>query len=108
MTDLISESIMPHAGTSDAAAMGRGEPGLPTGFTWRDRSFDINEILESWKHSSRESSRTGADLYLRRHYYKLAMSDGTIWIVYCLRQVPRSGNPKRMWFLYTVERTANE
>ena len=80
----------------------RGEPGLPKGFTWRGDDIVIGELLESWKHSSREGGAAG-DLYLRRHYYRLRMEDATVWTVYFVRQTPRSGNPKQRWYLYTVE-----
>ena len=103
MPDLVSESITPLAGTFDAAGMGRGEPGLPTGFTWRGETCDVVELLETWKHSSREGGRASADLYLRRHYYRLRMSDASTRTVYFVRQAARSGNPKKRWFLYTVE-----
>lgn len=103
MAELISEPITPHAGTFDTTSMGRGEPGLPKGFTWRDGSVDIVERISAWKHSSREGGGAG-DLYLRRHYYKLRMSDGCIWTIYFVRQTPRTGNPKNRWFLYTIER----
>lgn len=102
MADLISEPITPFAGTFDTSAMGRGEPGLPRGFNWRDHDFEIAQTLETWKHSSREGGGAG-DLYLRRHYYKLRMSDDSIWTVYFIRQTPKTGNPKSRWFLYTRE-----
>ena len=102
MAVFFSEPITPQAGTSDTAKMGRGEPGLPTGFEWRSESFDIVEELSAWKHSSREGGGAG-DLYLRRHYYKLRMSDEAVWTVYFVRQTPRSGNPKSRWFLYTID-----
>ena len=103
MPELVSEPITPDAGTFAAAAMGRGEPGLPAGFTWRDENVKIVELLATWKQSSREGGGAG-DLYLRRHYYKLRMSDESTWTVYFVRQTPKSGNPKQRWFLYTVER----
>ena len=104
MAELISESITARKGTFDASRMGRGEPGLPTGFDWRGDSIDIEERLETWKHSAREGARAGGELYLRRHYYRLRMSDNTIWTVYFTRQAPRSGDAKARWFLYTIER----
>jgi len=103
MPELISEPITPHPGTSDTSRMGRGEPGLPSGVEWRGTSCDLLEELEAWKESSREGSRAGGKLYLRRHYFRLRMSDNTIWTVYCTRQAPRSGDPKKRWFLYTIE-----
>ena len=102
MAELISEPITPHTGTFDTTSMGRGEPGLPTGFTWRGKSAEVLERISAWKESSREGGGAG-DLYLRRHCYSLRMSDGSIWTVYFVRQTPRSGNPKNRWFLYTIE-----
>jgi len=103
MAELVSEPIAPHAGTFDAASMGTGGPGLPTGFTWRDRSYDIVDIQSAWKESSREGSHAQGELYLRRHYYTLKMDDDSVWTVYFIRQTPRTGNPKKRWFLYTVD-----
>ena len=103
MTELISEPITPHSGTSDTGSMGQGEPGLPAGFDWRDNSLEVVQQLGAWKQSSREGARAGGELYLRRHYYKIRMSDDSVWIVYFLRQAPRSGNPKKRWFLYSRE-----
>ena len=103
VTELISEPITPHPGTFEATRMARGEPGLPGGFDWRGCSTKVVELIGAWKESSREGGRAGGDLYLRRHYYRLRMSDGRLWIVYFVRQTPRSGNPKARWFLYTIE-----
>ena len=105
MSEFVSESITPLPGAFDTAAMGRGEPGLPGGFTWRGENYDMVERLAQWKHSSREGSRAQGELYLRRHYYKLLMSDGTTWTVYFTRQPSPSGSPKRRWFLYQIDTT---
>lgn len=103
MAELISEPLTP-AGAFDTQAMARGEPGLPSAFRWRDEVYVVRDLLRKWKHSTHEGGHTGGDLYLRRHYYLLRMSDGTLWTVYFLRQSPRSGKPTRRWFLYTIER----
>lgn len=102
MAVFFSEPITPRAGSFDTTRMGRGEPGLPKGFTWRGREHVIVELVGSWKHSSREGGGAG-ELYLRRHYYKLRMSDGSLWTIYFVRQTPKSGNPKSRWFLYTID-----
>lgn len=102
MSELISEPITPHAGTFDTTAMARGEPGLPTGFTWRDKSYEIVECVRAWKESSREGSHAQGELYLRRHCYELRMDDCSRWTVYCTRQTPKTGNPKQRWFLFTL------
>jgi hypothetical protein len=104
-TEFVSESIRPRPASFDAPAMGRGEPGLPGGFQWRDAWYDVVERLDQWKKTSSEGGRAGGDVYLRRHYYRLGMSDGSVWTVYCVRQPPKTGSPKALWYLYTIERT---
>lgn len=104
--EFVSEPIAPVGGTADLSAMARGEPGLPNGFEWQAARFEIVERLEQWKQSSPEGGRAGNEVYLRRHYYRLRMSDGAIWVVYFARQAARSASPKRRWYLYTVERQA--
>lgn len=104
MDEFVSETITPHKGVFDTAAMAAGEPGLPRGFTWRDESFDVVERLESWKQSGPEKGRSHGERYLRRHYYRLRMSDGAIWTVYFTRQPQQSGSARQRWFLYSIER----
>lgn len=103
MSEFVSEPVIPLKGTSNAAAMARGEPGLPEAFDWRERTYKVVEVLERWKQSSREGGHAQGELYLRRHYYKLRMDDGTTWTVYLVRQTPKSGSPKRRWFLYSID-----
>jgi len=103
MTEFVSEPIRPRAASFDTAAMGRGEPGLPVAFEWRGTWYEVLERVAQWKESAPEGGKTGGEVYLRRHCYKLRMSDGSTWTVYCVRQPPRSGSPKALWYLYTVE-----
>ena len=103
MSEFVGEAIEAGSVTFDTEAMSRGEPGLPNGFRWRGEDYDIVGLMDRWKGTSREGARAGGEVYLRRHYYKLGMSDGSVWTVYFVRQAPRSGRPMRRWFLYTVE-----
>jgi hypothetical protein len=106
MPEFVSEPVKPLPGAFDTAGMGRGEPGLPAGFNWRDADYTIIRRLGQWKLSTPD--RTG-EVYLRRHYYELQMSDGARWTVYFVRQTPKSGSPKTRWFLYSLEpMTSNE
>lgn len=98
MWEFISEPIAP-CGAIDTAAMARGEPGLPAAFEWRGERFEVVDVLGVWKESSREGDRAAGELYLRRHCYQLRMSDGSTWQVYFTRQTPRTGSPRRRWFL---------
>ena len=103
MLEFVSEPITPVAGSFDAEAMSRGEPGLPGGFQWRGEVFTVVGMLGKWKDTSAEGARAGGDVYLRRHCYELRMSDGAKWNVYFTRQNPRSGSHKIRWYLYTRE-----
>jgi hypothetical protein len=100
--EFISEVILPVGPSFDAGAMSRGEPGLPQAFEWRGRKLMITSRIEQWKATSAEGGRAAGQVYLRRHYYRLGMSDGSVWTVYFTRQTPPSGSPKSRWFLYTI------
>ncbi|MCG3180961.1 MAG: hypothetical protein BIFFINMI_03327 [Phycisphaerae bacterium] len=108
MADLVSEPIEALPGTFDASAMARGEPGLPSGFRWREQEHRIVEVMRAWKKSQREGGV--GELYLRRHYYQLRMSDGAVWEIYFTRQAPpgRGRRSRRQrWFLYTRDGPAD-
>jgi Family of unknown function (DUF6504) len=102
--EFVSEPLRP-AGPRDTAAMGRGEPGLPAAFEWRGRRFDVLSTQAAWKESSPEGRRAGNEVYLRRHCYRLRMSDGSVWSVYFTRQAPRGGSARQRWFLYSRAET---
>jgi hypothetical protein len=104
--EFVSEPLVPHAGTFDVRDMAAGLPGLPTGFDWRGESHQVGQRLETWKQSVAEGGRSGGERYLRRHYFRLRMSDGAIWTVYFVRQAPRGASGRQRWFLWTVQRGA--
>ncbi len=97
---LISEPITPVELSFNTEAMSRGEPGLPSGFTWRGRTFTIRRRRGGWKKIGPSAE---GDPYLRRHFHELEMEDGSVWVVYCIRQpAGRHGRGPR-WFLRTVD-----
>lgn len=98
--EFVSEPIDVAGGALDIAAMGRGEPGLPAAFRWRGEVRAVRTILHRWKFTSAEGGHAKGEVYLRRHYYRVCMDDGSEWVVYFVRQTPRSGSPRRRWFLY--------
>lgn len=104
MIEFVSEPLTPRRATFDTAAMARGEPGLPTGFAWRGEWFDVVECLERGKQSGPEVGRLDGERYLRRHTYRLRMTDGAIWSVYFTRHTPRRGPRAKRWFLHSIER----
>ena len=99
--EFISEPITPAPGTADTRAMGRGEPGLPKRFTWRDSEYIVVETLGAWKTSSREGGV--GELYLRRHWYKVQTDRGDRLTLYCERQSRNRARPKARWFIYSRE-----
>jgi hypothetical protein len=101
--DLVSELLKPDRASFDAAAMARGIPGLPTGFTWRERHYAVAELLESWKQSEPCDHHSG-ERYYRKHFYRFRVDTGKVWTVYALRHVKRGENPRNRWWLYTIER----
>jgi len=98
----ISESIKPVPGTSDTAAMTRGEPGLPGRFVWRDQEYEVAAVREVWKESG--PCRSGsAEQYLRKHWFKFETTEGLTMTVYFERQARSRRQNKARWWLYTVE-----
>lgn len=100
--EFICEPMTPAAGTGDAQAMARGLPGLPSRFVWRETEYEVAEVLATWKTSGRE--RGGTEIYLRRHWFQIRTTSGHVMSVYCDRQARDRKNPKRRWWVYTVER----
>lgn len=100
--EFVSEPIRPVGAARDTASMARGEPGLPSGFAWRGREYHVVRIEERWKASGTEGGRADGERYLRRHYYRLHVSDGSHWVVYFVRQA-RAGTGRQRWFLYSIE-----
>jgi hypothetical protein len=95
----ISEPIVVLSGPADGAAMARGEPGLPSIFTWRDQRFEIVEVLERWKESGACRHGSG-ERYLRKHWYKVRTDDQQIMTLYFERQARSKSQSKKRWWLY--------
>ncbi len=100
--EFISEPILPVPGHTQAAGMARGEPGLPLRFTWRDVEYRVDRVLETWKTSGPCHHGSG-EMYLRRHWYRVATDPPLVMTLYCERQARTAKRPKARWFLYTVE-----
>jgi len=97
----ICEPLTPVAGAGDAAAMARGEPGLPAVFTWRDVEYRVAGVIRTWKTSS--PCRSGsAEMYLRRHWYEILTDPPLVMTVYCDRQAKDRKRPKARWWVYTI------
>lgn len=102
--DFVSECITPLSADFDTRAMGSGGPGLPGGFRWREGEFHVAEVLESWKESGPERGKLAGERYLRRHVWRVRMTDGTIWTIYFVRHTSPGASQRRRWFLYEIQR----
>ena len=102
----ISEPITPESGTFAAAAMARGEPGLPAAFVWRGRWYAVTRVLESWKSTGADRSG-GSERYVRRHWYRVTTTTGEVMTVYFTRQPPAGRSRSRQrWTLFSMRETS--
>lgn len=76
-------------------AVGRGEPGAPQSFAWRDETYAVAKLLRVWKGTKNDRG----DAYVRRHYFEVVLADGRTAVLYFERQAKRDA-PR--WWLYTI------
>lgn len=119
--EFVCEEIEPVAGTGDASAMARGEPGLPARFVWRGEEYRLVGVIRQWKTSG--PCRNGSEeMYLRRHWYQVSAAcppsakpagavggeadsshrPHVVMTIYCDRQAKDRRRPKRRWWLYSM------
>ena len=98
--EFVSEPVEPKPGSFDAAAMSRGEPGLPKEFTWRGTRYAVARLLSTWKTSTADRG----EMYLRRHWFRVETATGEQMTLYCERQARNLKKPKARWWVYTVTR----
>ena len=101
--EFISEPIKPVAGTFEATAMTRGEPGLPAGFIWRDKEYAVADVLETWQELG-PSRGGGPERYLRKHWFKIRTENALEMTIYFERQARSKSRSKTRWWLYTINR----
>ncbi len=100
-SQFISESITPLFKEEPARSYVPGEPVLPQGFEWRNKTYWVESVLQAWKESG--PCRSGAsEIYLRKHWYRLKMTDRTEMEIYFERQARSSRQRKQRWWLYTL------
>ena len=95
MSQFVSEAIRP-LGVFDADALARGEPGAPSGFEWRGETLTIASIVATRKGTKSDRG----DVYVRRHYFDVVLTDGRHATISFERQAKR-GQPR--WYLYTID-----
>ena len=81
----VGEALIPEAGSFETAGPSRREPGLPARFTWRGRQYRIVALMGKWKADG--PCRSGAaEMYLRRHWYKIRTDPEAVMTIYFDRQ----------------------
>jgi len=97
----VGELIQPVRGAVDTRGMAQGEPGIPMRFVWREREYEVAEVVERWKETSRCSS--GSDeRYVRKHWFRIRTTTGEEMRIYFERQARSRRERKARWWLYTV------
>ncbi|MBI1374246.1 MAG: cytoplasmic protein [Phycisphaera sp.] len=103
----VSEAIEPDRSAMDTARMATGAPGLPGVFTWRGTRYEVARVISVWKDSS--PCRNGSpEVYLRKHWYEVETTDGSVMKLYFERQARSKRQAKRRWWLYTVTPASGE
>lgn len=97
--EFISEAIIPDE-TSFGLPASVGEPALPWRFTWRGRAFVVGEIVRAWKEHEPDRTHGGGELYLRKHWFKLRVDDGSVMTIYFQRQPASRRAARTRWWLY--------
>jgi phosphoribosylglycinamide formyltransferase-1 len=100
----ISEPIIPLDASFDTRGMARGEPGVPHKFRWRKKEFHIVRVLEQWKDHG-DCTHGSGERYVRKHGYRVEMSDGSIFRLFFKRSFGRGKfTTKDRWWIQSIER----
>lgn len=97
----VSEAITPEAGTFGLPTA-VGEPALPRRFKWRERSYDVREVLRGWKEHQADRTHGSGELYLRKHWFEVRVDDGSVMKLYFQRQPMSGRSAKARWWLYSI------
>ncbi len=93
--EFISEAVDPDPASFDCEGTAPGEPAWPRRFAWRGQSYEIAEVLRTWRTTSAGPYTTG-DVYLRRHYAEVRTTCGEL-----LRLYGERGGRAARWFLHS-------
>lgn len=83
----------------DPVIIASGQPSAPGSFKWRDQTYTVKHVLSVWKDVS-DGSKGDEPGYVRKHWFRLQLTNGWVVEVYFLRQPQGPGKPR--WFLYTM------
>jgi hypothetical protein len=80
--------------------MSIGEPGLPSSFLWRGTQYEVARVLEKWK-TTGPCRHGSAERYVRKHCFRVELTDGTQMEIYFDRQ-PCSKKQRQRWWVATI------
>lgn len=100
--EFISEAIIPVSGSFDTSGMAVGEPGLPARFTWRGSEYEVARVIDKWKTTGACRHGSG-EQYVRKHWFRLLLTDGTEMEIYFDRQARSRQKNQRWWLAAIVE-----
>ncbi len=72
---LIGESIQPDPRTFGVGRAARGEPAIPSRFTWRAATYEIACVERRWKTTDARHAPVGG-AYVRRHWIDITTTEG--------------------------------
>ena len=100
----VSEPIRLITDAAPACPPAAGEPVLTSRFIWRQREYEVDQVLEKWKESGpcRNGSR---ERYLRKHWYAVKTKDGARMQLYFERQPRSTAQRTRRWWLYSISQS---
>ena len=97
----IGEAIRPDAATFNALALIGGVPEMPKRFTWRDETFEVAEVLETWKELG-PAKEGGPHQYLRKHWFRIRTTSGDEMKIYFERTARSAKQRRTRWWLYAL------
>ncbi len=96
---LVSEPVVPVAGSFLASSMAAGTPGVPTAFSWRGREYRVRALLGERK-TFRGCRNGSGERYVDKHLFRIETDTGEVMNLYRAR----TGSKSDQWILYTIER----
>lgn len=98
---LISEALRPlFDGDGVDSPIVAGEPLIPRAFVWRGATYPVLAVLEAGRGLGPCTHGSG-ELYVRKHWYRIATAGGLVMRVYFERR-PRGSAALKRWWLYSI------
>ena len=97
----VDEALTPVVETSDTYRMASGEPGLPREFLWRGKTIEVETVIRTWRETGK-CHHGSPEMYVRKHWYELAITGGATIKVYFERQPRRGEKSRARWWLFSI------